>query len=116
MNKASSVSVPGVFWAILIVTLVPALVPVIEQVFPGADYKWSAALVVVLVSIAKTVEIVYRRQIAAAKGEAGETPQPASLAQGGPADGDDYTYTFHAAGDYTVQPQPKPAFAAWLFG
>jgi len=113
MSKASSVSVPGVFWAILIVTLVPALAPVIEQVFPGADYKWSALLVVVLVSVAKTVEIVWRKQIAAATSDA---PQPAALAQGGPAGGppggDDYTYVTGPV----RQEKPQPALVSWLFG
>lgn len=98
-------NVPGVFWAILIVILAPALVPVIEHVFPAATYQWSAVIVVVLVSVAKTVEIVYRRQLDKAM-SAGSAPRPAAMAA---QDGDDYTYE-------RSYEKPQPALMTWLFG
>lgn len=102
-------NLPGVFWVILIVVLVPALVPVIEQVFPASAYQWSAVLVVVLVSVAKTVEIVYRRQIDDAMAQA---PMPAAAAdvRGETADGDDYTWSGE------LESKPRPALAALIFG
>ncbi len=111
MSTAKKFSVPGVFWAILIVILVPALVPVLERVFPAAAYQWSAVLVVVLVSVAKTVEIVYRRQIGQAMAQDAIQIQPAAMAQdaAGAPDGDDYTWE-------EVRAPEQPALSAWLLG
>ncbi len=59
----SKTTIPGIFWVILIVILVPMLIPVIQRVAPESTYWWSAIVVVILAAIAKTVEIVYKKQI-----------------------------------------------------
>ena len=64
-----------------IVILVPALIPVLQQVFPSSTYAWSAILVVVLAAVAKTVEIVYRKQIDKTVG----APLPAATPSASPA-------------------------------
>lgn len=96
-------SIPGVFWPVLIVTLVPVLLPVIQNQFPAANYWWSAILVVVLAGIAKTTEIVYRKQIA--KANAGPTPSAAAA----PVDGDDYTYNGR-------MPKQPSTLRQWILG
>jgi hypothetical protein len=98
-------NIPGVFWVILIVILVPALIPVLQQAFPSSTYAWSAVIVVVLAAIAKTTEIVYKKQIDKAVGQT----LPAAMAR--PIGGGEYEHdavTPPAAGSSTV--------VRWLVG
>ncbi len=99
-----NVNIPGVFWVILIVILVPSLIPVLQQVFPSSTYMWSAIVVVVLAAIAKTVEVVYRKQIDKAMGG----PLPAAMAQ--PIGGGEYEY------QVTASKQQPAALVRWLVG
>lgn len=93
---------PGVFWIVLVVILTPALIPVLERVFPESNYLWAAILVTVLAAVAKTFEVVYRKQIA----DATSPPSPASTPR--PIGGEH---------EHTETPAPKKsAVAAWLIG
>ena len=96
--------IPGVFWVVLIVILVPALIPVLQQVFPSSTYAWSAILVVVLAAITKTVEIVYRKQIDKTVG------QPMAAATPRPLGAGEYEY------DVAATPAGPPAIVRWLVG
>lgn len=94
--------IPGVFWVILIVILVPALIPVLQQAFPSSTYVWSAILVVVLAAVAKTVEIVYKKQIEKAVGE--QLPSATPIGAG------EYDYE-------TTKPAPRSSTVMrWLVG
>lgn len=91
--------VPGVFWIVLVVILVPTLIPVLERVFPESNYWWSAILVVVLAAVAKTLELVYRKEIDDTVGQ----PLPAATPIG--------------AGEYEYRETATPsAVARWLVG
>ncbi len=97
-------NVPGVFWIILVVILVPSLIPVLQQVFPSSTYAWSAILVVVLAAVAKTVEIVYKKQIEKTVG----APMPAAAPR--PIGAGEYEYDVPA-------PTPKAhVLRQWLVG
>lgn len=90
---------PGTFWIVLVVLLIPTLMPILQSVFPQSSYWWSAILVVILAAIAKTVEIVYRKQIAKAMPTAAAAPA---------GDGDYTTNTW--------MPKQPGAVRTWLLG
>ena len=95
--------VPGVFWIVLVVILVPTLLPVLERVFPESNYWWSAIVVVVLAAVAKTVEVVYKKQIDKTGGGALPAASPRPIGAG------EY--------EYTAVPANKPsAITSWLLG
>jgi hypothetical protein len=96
--------VPGVFWVVLIVILVPSLIPVLQQAFPSATYAWSAIIVVALAAVGKTVEIVYRKQIDKTIG----APLPAATPR--PIGAGEYEYV-----EATQPPQPS-SIVHWLVG
>lgn len=99
--KGNSMRVPGVFWIVLVVILVPTLLPVLERVFPESNYWWSAVLVTMLAAVAKTVEIVYRKQIDKAGIMPAASPRPIGAGE----------Y------EYTAVPANKPsAITSWLIG
>lgn len=94
--------VPGVFWVVLIVIGVPALIPVLQQVFPSSNYAWSAIIVVMLAALAKTVEIVYKKPIEKAMG--------APLPMAAPRPIGEYEHTV------TLVATKPSAIARWLIG
>jgi hypothetical protein len=96
--------IPGVFWVILIVILVPTLIPVLQQAFPSSNYWWSAIIVVVLAAVAKTTEIVYKKQIEKTVGQ----PLPAATPM--PIGAGEYEYK-------TTKPAPQSSTVVrWLVG
>lgn len=69
-------SIPGAFWAALIVAVVPAVQTVIMQFWPEASYIWSAAIVAGLTAIAKAAQMALAPPPPAPPPGVAATPEP----------------------------------------
>ena len=55
------INLPGIFWIILILALIPAISAVIEQFWPTSQYYISAIIVAILAAVAKTLQIMLEK-------------------------------------------------------
>lgn len=94
------INLPGIFWIILILALIPAVSAVIDQFWPASQYYVSAIIIAILAAIAKTLQIML------------EKDGGASLLIETPADG----VTPAATMEIAAQPDKPGKIARLFFG
>lgn len=74
-------SLPGVFWIVLLLALIPAIQTVLEQFFPATEYWYTALIVALLGAIAKAVEVWARKEYPGEIDLPDGAPRPAAAAR-----------------------------------
>ncbi len=62
------VNLPGIFWLVLILALIPAVNAVIENFWPSSQYYVSAIVIAVLGALAKAIQVMLERSAKSADG------------------------------------------------
>ena len=55
------INLPGIFWIVLILALIPAVSAVIEQFWPSSQYYVSAIVIAVLGALAKAIQVMLEK-------------------------------------------------------
>lgn len=55
------INLPGIFWIVLILALIPAVSAVIDQFWPASQYYISAIVIAVLGALAKAIQVMLEK-------------------------------------------------------
>lgn len=55
------INLPGIFWIVLILALIPAVSAVIDQFWPSSQYYISAIVIAVLGALAKAIQVMLEK-------------------------------------------------------